>query len=267
MGDVFVAHDPQFDSRVALKVLKKERAGDEEIFQRFLNEVRNTHREAYKPRRFAHPNIVTVYDVGFDHGTTFIVMELLKGATLLDVMRDPFRDNECLTSETKFKIITQMAKGVDYMHKMDVIHKNLEPRNIFITENMHVKIMGLIDVYREERMMYSHWASPEAFQGKGFVDHRADLFHLGMIFYELFSGRYPFSPSSSGSDRMLKIINETPSSIKELDPEYQFLERVIMRLLEKKPDNRYQLAQDLLNDLTGNKADRQQGTWYRHLPR
>ena len=66
MGDVFVAHDPQFDSRVALKVLKKERAGDEEIFQRFLNEVRNTHREAYKPRRVAHPNIVTVYDVGFD---------------------------------------------------------------------------------------------------------------------------------------------------------------------------------------------------------
>ena len=96
------------------------------------------------------------------------------------------------------------------------------------------------------------------------VDHRTDLFQLGMIFYELFTGRRPFEHESYN---LYQVIQETPRPMKELDPEYQFLERVIMRLLEKKPDKRYQSTQDLLNDLTGNKADRQQGAWYRPLPR
>jgi len=138
------------------------------------------------------------------------------------------------------------------MHKKDIIHSNLDLRNIFITENGLVKIMGFSDVkfFKGAAMKNLSYASPEEIMCKEIVDHRNDFFHLGMIFYELLSGRHPFSPSSSMQDRMYKILHETPSSIKELDSEYQFLERVIMRLLEKKPGKRYQSAQDLLNDLT-----------------
>ena len=149
----------------------------------------------------------------------------------------------------------QTVAGVNYMHKKDIIHSNLDLRNIFITENILVKIKGFYNIkfFKGMAMKNLSYASPEEMM-EDIVDHRTDLFQLGMIFYELFSGRYPFSPSSSMQERMYKILHETPSSIKELDSEYQFLERVIMRLLEKNPDKRYQSAQDLLNDLTENKA-------------
>jgi serine/threonine-protein kinase len=160
------------------------------------------------------------------------------------------------------------VEGVDYMHKKDIIHNNLDPQHIFITENMLVKIIGFSDVRVFKGVAVGgnlSYASPEQLMGK-FVDHRTDLFQLGMIFYELFSGRPPFSPSKSNYDRIRKIMIETPFRMEELDTEYRFLERVVLRLLEKKPDKRYQSAQELLNDLNRNKADRQQGTWHRPLP-
>ena len=151
----------------------------------------------------------------------------------------------------------QMVAGVNYMHKRDIIHSNLDLRNIFITENILVKIIGFSDVkfFKGMAMNNLSYASPEEIV-EDIVDHRTDFFQLGMIFYELFSGRYPFSSSArhSAHQIMVEIMHETPPPMKELDPAYQFLERVVMRLLEKEPDKRYQSAQDLLNDLTENKA-------------
>lgn len=260
LSKVYLAFDPLNEKEVAIKVFRKSFDGqdDDDAMELFF-------REAMILSTFESPHFVKVLDFEKAYDPPFMVMELLKGDDLRDVM---FRDNECLTSETKFKIIMQMVAGVNYMHKKDIFHRNLDFRNIFITENMLVKIIGFCNVKSLKGMVMKNlsYASPEEFKGK-LVDHRTDLYQLGTIFYELFSGRHPFSPSSSMQERMYKILHETPSSIKELDPEYHFLERVIMRLLEKEPDKRYQSALDLLNDLTENEADRQQGTWYRHLLR
>ena len=255
LSEVFLAFDPSNEKEVAIKVLKSDCRHDDEAVELFF-------REAMILSTFESPHFVKVLDFEKAYDPPFMVMELLKGADLFDVL---FRDNECLTSETKFKIIMQTVVGVNYMHKRDIIHSNLDLRHIFITENMLVKIIGFSDVkfFKGMAMKNLSYASPEEMM-EDIVDHRTDLFQLGMIFYELFTGRRPFEHESYN---LYQVIQETPRPMKELDPEYQFLERVIMRLLEKKPDKRYQSTQDLLNDLTGNKADRQQGAWYRPLPR
>jgi serine/threonine-protein kinase len=119
---------------------------------------------------------------------------------------------------------------------------------------MLVKIIGFSNVkfFKGMAMKNLSYASPEEIV-EDIVDHRTDLFQLGMIFYELFTGTRPFE---HGSYNLYQVIQETPLPMKGLDPKYKFLEKVILRLLEKEPDKRYQSAQDLLNDLTENEADR-----------
>ena len=124
---VYLAFDPLNEKEVAIKVLKKpfDDQYDDEVLELFF-------REAMMLSTFESPHFVKVLDFEKAYDPQFIVMELLKGTDLFDVMRNPFRDNECLTSETKFKIITQMAAGADYMQKMDVIREEI--RHCFFEE-------------------------------------------------------------------------------------------------------------------------------------
>ena len=250
MGDVFLANDPQFDSRVALKVLKKERAADEEIFQRFLNEPKIT-------RRVAHPNIVTVYDVGFDQdqGTTYIAMELLEGKSL-----DKIIEKNRITPKQIIGIGMQIATALHYTHQKGIFHRDIKPANIIrssdetsdgqfkLTDFGIARIQDLKQTTDGMVLGSPYYMSPEQARGRP-VDGRSDLYSLGAVLYECATGKPPFQADNWGT-LYPKIINDNPAPLlkngKPLPPE---LSKVILKSLEKNPDKRFQTGNEMTASL------------------
>lgn len=248
MGDVFMAHDPQFDSRVALKVLKKERAADEEIFQRFLNEPKIT-------RRVAHPNIVTVYDVGFDQGTTYIAMELLEGKSL-----DKIIEKNRLTPKQIIDIGMQIATALHHAHQEGIFHRDIKPANIIrssdetfagqfkLTDFGIARIQDLKQTTDGTVLGSPYYMSPEQARGQP-VDGRSDLYSLGAVLYECATGKPPFQ-ADDWNTLYPKILNDKPAPLlkngKPLPPE---LSKLILKSLEKNPDKRFQTGNEMIASL------------------
>ncbi|MBW2096856.1 MAG: serine/threonine protein kinase, partial [Deltaproteobacteria bacterium] len=189
MGIVYRAYDPEIDRKLALKVLRADMAEDEEIVQRFL-------REAKAAGRLAHPNIVTVYDVGEDGGMPFIAMEFLSGISLEEMIKQgplPLRD--------ALRFSGQIAHALHYAHREGVVHRDIKPSNIIVGGDGQVKItdFGIArvqDISSSEQTRTGQilgtptYMSPEQVQGKK-VNGSADLFSLGVILYEMISGERP----------------------------------------------------------------------------
>ena len=244
MGNVYVAHDPQFDSRVALKVLKKERAADEEIFQRFLNEPKVA-------RRVAHPNIVTVYDVGLDHGTVYIAMELLEGKSL-----DKVIEENRLTLRQIVKIGIQIATALDSAHQKRIFHRDIKPANIILSSNGQVKVtdFGIARIQDLKQTIAGTvlgtplYMSPEQARGQP-VDARSDLYSLGAVLYELTTGKPPFQ-GKTWEDLSRKIANDKPAPLfKKGEPLPPKLSTLILKSLEKNPDKRFQTGNKMKKSL------------------
>lgn len=244
MGDVFVANDPQFDSRVALKVLKKERAKDEEIFQRFLNEPKIM-------RRAAHPNIVTVYDVGFDQGTTYIAMELLEGKSLDKIIKE-----NRLTPKQIINIGIQIATALNYAHEKGIFHRDIKPANIIrssdesssgqfkITDFGIARIQDLKQTTDGMVLGSPYYMSPEQARGRP-VDGRSDLYSLGAVLYECATGK-PLFQADNWNTLYPKIINDNPAPLlKNGKPLPPGLSKVILKCLEKNPDKRFQTGNEM----------------------
>ncbi len=257
MGVVFRAHDKRLERDVAIKVLPAERERDPERLVRF-------EREAKALAALNHPNIAAIYDVGESGETPYLVMELVEGRSL-----DRLIPRGGLGLAQFFELATPLADALAAAHDKGVTHRDLKPSNVMVTGDGRVKVLDfglaklrdtggqedetrtLPDSITGEGKIVGTIAymSPEQAEGRP-VDHRSDIFSLGVILYEMVTGRRPFSGDSTLST-LTAILRDTPDSVTELRQDLpRHLSRIIGHCLQKQPQRRYQSARDVVNELT-----------------
>ena len=244
MGVVYRARDTRLDRIVALKRLPEGlRRHHPRALQFFL-------REAQSAARLNHPNIVTVYDADQQDGQFFITMELLEGQPLQTILHERGQ----LSASNVLGIARQACRGLDYAHSQGVVHRDIKTANLFVTSERVVKIMdfGLAKVLEEVRGATTlvsgtpYYMSPEQVLGRD-VDHRADLYSLGVTLFELATGVVPFDSGEVAYHHRHTPVPDPRSLRPDLPDE---LARLILRLLEKNPEDRFQSAADVLIALT-----------------
>ena len=255
MGEVYLARDSRLDRTVALKILPGELAEDPERMQRFAL-------EAKAASALNHPNVATIYDVGEADGIQFIVMEHVEGETLAARMGRP------LTSSEVVDIAVQTADALDVAHAKGITHRDIKPANLMVTHRGHVKVLdfGVAKVKRSEEVSPNgDWTvepvtavgsvvgsgpfmSPEQIMGDE-VDPRSDVFSLGVVIYQMATAQLPFS-GSTRAEMMDHILHAAPEPMTPLNPALPSdLERITLKCLNKRTDDRYQSARELLTDL------------------
>lgn len=253
MGIVYRAKDIRIDRIVAIKELLINPAlvkAAEEIIARF-------HREAQTAGSLAHPNIVTIHDFGEDNGKHYIAMEFIEGKNLKEYMEEGYQ----FPKEQLYDILIQICEGLQHAHERKVVHRDIKPDNISITTKGTVKItdFGIARMSTSNPMMQMTqdgtmlgtlgYISPEQLQNSSAVDHRADIFSLGAMMYELYTHKLPFDGGNLGAT-ILKIVSEDPTPPSRLNPDLDpGMEKVIMKALQKLPDYRYQTAREIADDI------------------
>jgi serine/threonine protein kinase/hemoglobin-like flavoprotein/class 3 adenylate cyclase len=232
MGEVFRAHDEVLDRYVALKVIS---APDEERRQRFR-------REAQSAARLTHPNIVTVHDFGEDSGRFFMAMELLEGNDLKRLIAaNAFPD-----LRAKLQVMEQVCDAVAFAHATNIVHRDLKPANIFVLPNAQVKILdfglallGQSDMTGTGTILGTpNYMAPEQIRGLR-VDGRADIFSLGVVFYELLSGRKAFDAPALHTV-LYKVMQHEPDALRMLAPSVPTaVNDVVLRAMQKDPVKRF----------------------------
>jgi serine/threonine-protein kinase len=248
MAQVYLARDRSLDRPVAVKELVPEFATDPSFVERFR-------REAQAAANLSHPNVVGVYDWGAQDGTYFIVMEYVDGPSLSRVLRSdgPFHPNRAA------EIASEVAAGLGFAHSRGVVHRDVKPGNVLLTRSGQAKVtdFGIAralsspdeDLTQAGSVMgTATYFSPEQAQGLS-VDPRSDLYSLGVVLYELVTGRPPFNGETPLAIAYKHVQDQPapPSTLMTGLPEA--LEAIIMKLLSKRPDDRYASAEDLRADL------------------
>ena len=262
MGEVYLAEDEKLDRKVALKVLPSEMANNEERRKRF-------EREAKAVAALNHPNIVTLYSVEEAGTTHFITMEVVRGKTLTALL-----GKKSLPLDKFFEVAIPLADAVSTAHQEGITHRDLKPDNLMLTDEGRLKILdfGLAKLGKIEATSAINelptrsatqdgrivgtvaYMSPEQAEGKR-VDARSDIFSIGIVLYEMATGRRPFEGDSAASI-LAAILRATPAPITELDVSLpRDLVRILRRCLAKDPERRYQTAKDVRNDLEELKHD------------
>jgi two-component system, LytTR family, response regulator len=251
MGAVFLADDMRLGRRVALKILPPAMAADPERMQRFEQEARLA-------SAIAHPSVATIYEIGSDQNVRFLAMEYVEGRPLTDRIREgPLKTPELVA------IASEIADALDDAHSKGIVHRDIKPANLMLTPRGRVKILdfGLAKQAPapnspETLLMTSvgvvmgtiAYMSPEQALGRE-VDARSDLFSLGVVLYEMATGRIPFSGANM-QETMAHLLQSMPEAAArfnyDVPPE---LDRVIRKCLEKDAGRRYQSARELLVDL------------------
>ena len=252
MSVVYKARCNKLNRYVAVKVLKKEMSDNEDIVNKFK-------REATAIAALSDNNIVNILDVGSQDDINYIVMEYVKGKTLKELIKQFGK----LNYETAITIAIQIAKALECAHKNNVIHRDVKPQNILVTEEGLIKVtdFGIAKSTSSATltntttiMGSAHYFSPE--QAKGtLVDNRTDLYSLGVVLYEMVTGRVPFEADSPVTIALKHIQEEVvpPKQINSKIPES--LNKLIIKAMEKDPGMRYQNARDIINDLQKIKED------------
>jgi serine/threonine protein kinase/Tfp pilus assembly protein PilF len=252
MGEVYLAEDLRLERKVAIKFLPQHLTKDKENVERF-------EREAKATAALYHPNIITIYEIAEDDNQTFIVMEYIDGQSLRTKIENGFSELDEILDITK-----QICGGLSEAHKADIVHRDIKPENILIDRSGHVKILdfglaklkGVSKLTKETSTLGTiHYMSPEQVQGQE-VNHRSDIWSLGIVFYEMLTRKLPFKGDYEQAV-IYSIMNdepESPSNIKyeipvELDP-------IIKKILNKNPQQRYQNIDGLISDLDALNADR-----------
>jgi eukaryotic-like serine/threonine-protein kinase len=250
MAEVYKAYDPEIDRTVAIKVLKDHLCIDEEYVNRFL-------REARAAGAVNHPNIVTIFDVGRVEGKPYIAMEFLREQTLSDMLER----NEKLSIKRIVQIGIQLGQALDYAHRLGIVHRDIKPANIlFMHDSDTIKVadFGIARRDSADDMGRTHagtvlgtprYMSPEQAMGEK-LDGRSDLFSVGVILYELFTGAKAFNASTMTS-LLLQITQQDPEPIRKAAPDLPVgLQRIVTKLLSKKPEKRYQSGAELAEALS-----------------
>jgi eukaryotic-like serine/threonine-protein kinase len=256
MGEVYLAQDPRLDRTVALKILPADLASDPDRMQRFT-------REAKAASALNHPNVAIIHDVGESGGIRFIVMEHVEGQTLAATIA-----GRVLAVAEVIDIAAQVADALDAAHAKGITHRDIKPANLMLTPRGQVKVLdfGIAKMtQQEETSLTGQWSadrqtavgsvigsaahmSPEQIVGSE-VDSRSDLFSLGVVMYEMATGRLPFT-GATRAELIDRILHAPPESITIMNHDLPFeLERITLRCLEKTLERRYQSARDLLTDL------------------
>lgn len=253
MGEVYKATDRELGRSVAIKLVLTDLATDPEIMQRFKQEL-------LMASKVSHKNILRIHDLGEVEGLKFISMAYVEGSDLHHVLKQEGR----LPIERAVKIFRQLCSALAAAHAEGVLHRDLKPQNVLVDQddNVYVSDFGLaksLETGAEgmtrtgELMGTPRYMAPEqALRGK--LDHRADLYSLGLILYEMVTGEVPFAGETAMQVMLLRI-QEKPRNPKEINPDLpDYLAKIIMRCLEKEPERRYQSAEEILRDLDAERA-------------
>jgi tRNA A-37 threonylcarbamoyl transferase component Bud32 len=242
MGAVYKARQPKLDRLVAVKVLPPEVARDPAFAERFTREARSL-------ARLNHPNIVTIYDFGESDGLYYFTMEFVDGKTVRELL-----EAGTLTAAQALQLVPQVCDALQYAHDEGIVHRDIKPENILLDRKGRVKIAdfglakivglspGCLTLTGSQQVMGTlYYMAPEQMTRSHTVDHRADLYSLGVVFYEMLTGELPigrFAP---------------PSHKARVDPR---LDAVVLRALVREPEQRYQDAAELRRDVEGLRGDR-----------
>ena len=257
MGVVYLAQDTRLKRKVALKVLPEDLASDPDRLERFR-------REATSVAQLNHPNVVTIHSVEEADGLHFLTMELVEGERLGELI-----PTDGLPLARLFDLAIPLADAVGSAHQKGITHRDLKPDNVMVTEQGHLKVLdfGLAKktdlplgeagatqlatatITQEGKILGTvPYMSPEQLRGEE-VDHRSDIFSLGILVHELATGRRPFG-GATRSDVTSSILRDTPPLVTQLKPDLpRHLGRIVARCLEKAPADRYQTARDVFNEL------------------
>ncbi len=244
MSDVYKARDHILGRNVAIKVLKQE-------FSEDVNFVMKFRTEAQSAAGMEHPNIVNIYDVGSESGMHYIVMEYVEGVTLKTYIEKKGQ----LTYKEAVSIAIQISRGMEAAHAKNIIHRDIKPQNILISTEGKAKVtdFGIAkavsnNTINADVMGSVHYASPEQARN-GFVDNKSDIYSLGIVMYEMVTGRVPFDGETTVSIA-IQHLQEEMTAPSVYAPELPVsLEKIIVKCTQKSPDRRYHDVSGLLVDL------------------
>lgn len=250
MAYVYEAEDLVLKRKVAVKILKDQYIEDEEFVQKFEN-------EALAAASLNHPNIVNVYDVGReqidDRVLHYIVMELIEGTTL----KEAIQTHGVMSSAVVAKTGQQIALALARAHECNLVHRDIKPANILITKTGDIKVadFGIARITSSSTVTFTnnilgtvHYISPEQAKGQP-VDAQSDIYSLGVVMYEMATGKVPFDAETSVGIAMKQIQEEPVAPIERNPSLHPGLNRIILRCLEKNPKDRYSSAEDLADAL------------------
>ena len=267
MGEVYLAKDKKLERHVALKVLPEGLSQDSNRLERFV-------REAKAASAIDHPNVAHIYEIGEAEGIRFLAMQYVEGQTLAARSAD-----SALETKEILVLGVQVADALDAAHSKGIVHRDIKPGNLMVTERGQWKVLdfGLAKIAPSREMAQDsdaptevkttpgmvmgtvQYMSPEQALGED-VDGRSDLFSLGVVLYELATGRLPFD-AGSATATIDRILHAEPDAIARFNYTMPAeLERIIRKCLEKEPERRYQAARELLVDLKNLKRDSESGT-------
>ncbi|QAY65530.1 Stk1 family PASTA domain-containing Ser/Thr kinase [Paenibacillus protaetiae] len=246
MALVYKAHDVLLNRYVAVKVLRQQFVHDEEFIHRFR-------REAQSAAALSHPNVVSIYDVGQEDDTHYIVMEYIEGHNLNEIIQE----RAPLQAEEAVRIAVQIADALDHAHSNHIIHRDIKPHNILIGKNGRVKVtdFGIARAVTSSTITQTgsvvgsvHYFSPEHAKGVT-AGEKSDIYSLGIVLYQMVTGRLPFLGESPISVA-LKHLQEPFEEPRKVNPHIpQSVENIILRAMRKNPSERYVSAREMLSDL------------------
>ena len=246
MATVYKSRDHVLNRNVAVKVLKEEFTTDAEFVKRF-------NIEAQSAASLTHPNIVSIYDVGSEDDIHYIVMELVQGKTLKEIIMD----EGVLPWKWTVNIAIQIASALEVAHRNNIVHRDIKPHNIIITEDGTAKVtdFGIAKAVSNSTITSFgstigsvHYFSPEQARG-GYTDAKSDLYSLGVVMYEMLTGKVPFDADTPVSIA-LKHMQEKAIEPKVINPTIpDSINKIIIKAMEKEPNLRYISATEMLNDL------------------